>query len=399
MKTDGFFKKALIAIALMFTFSISANAQFDKIIKKAKNTVTGTVETMANKAVDKGKEKARKKMYETVKKKVLGGKHMPEQPWPMSEQAVKDNIFPPSDKNPYSVTYYVYNLCNEDPANIRKLKEQLDARYQANRKILMARETGLFSQLGGYSDALLSEIEKEQDHWATFYSELRHYVHMRFNNYKKKDVNGQGAWEITWSPGDIMCPVDKTTYWIYNGKNGKIQFFSIDGRGAYASPMDVALAKEEVVRMNGVAALTEGLVSEGSEFYGIEENEMALIHALAVTWSNCVNQALANNTPDNLEKAPMPKAGSLNKSLKAKALAIAKESDPSIVDVVITSNTWDIKREGGVIKNRVVYGYVIRNTEMGKHASKRSWCQDYQGGGKYGGLRSFGVGTESFYVK
>jgi hypothetical protein len=398
MKTNKSLVKTLMAIAIMFASANTAQAQFGNIIDKAKKTVTGTAEHMVDKATEKAQQKARKKMYEIVKKKVLNGKQMPEQPWPMSDKAVKDYTFPPTQANPYSITYYVYNLPNESPENIAKLRDQLTARYKANQKILIAQEAGLFSQLGGYVSAMLNEVEEEQGRWQAFYAELWQRTYILFSNYQKKDINGQGAWEIIWKPTDISCPVDRTTYWIYE-KNGKMGFFDINGYGAYATPADVKFIKDEIARMDGIALLTEGLTNEGDDPNGNDKYEMARLHAVAVTWSNAVKKALANNSPENLEKQPMPKAGSLNKSLKAKALSCAKAEDSSIIDVVITSNTWDIKREYGVPKHRVVYGYVIRKTEVGKQASKRSWCQDYMGGGKYGGLRNFGVGTESFYVK
>ena len=399
MKTNKSIARTVMAIAIMFACSNPAQAQFGNIMNKAKNTVSGTVEKMAGNAVDKAKDKARKKMYATVKKKVLDGKDMPEQPWPMNEKAFKEYVYPPAEKNPMSITWYLYSLGQEDPANIRTLKAQLDARYQANKKILKAQETGLFSQLGGYADALLREVEEEQGRWDAFYGELSQHINLYISNVKATDTNGQGAWMIESKAGDISCPADKTTYWVYKNKAGKMQFFTIEGRGAFASDTDVALIKAEVARMNGIAILTEGLVDQGNEFYGNSKNELALVHAKAVIWASHINQALDNNKPENLERLPMPKAGSLNKSLKAKALSLAKASDSDIIDVVITSNTWDIKRELGIPKHRVAYGYVIRNTKMGKQASKRSWCQDYQGGGKYGGLRNFGVGMDTFYIK
>ena len=398
MKTNKSFVKTLMAIAIMFGCANTAHAQFGNIIDKATKTVTGTAEHMADKALEKAQQKARKKMYDIVKKKVLNGKQLPEQPWPMSEKAVKDYTFPPTEANPYSITYYVYNLPNESNENIAKLRDQLTARFKANEKILMANRAGLFDQLGGYVSAMVTEIEEDQGRWQAFYGELWQRTYILFSNYKKRDVNGQGAWEITWKPLDISCPVDRTTYWIYE-VNGKMGFYDINGYGAYATPADQKFIKDELARMRGIALLTEGLTNEGDDPNSPEKYDMAKLHAVALTWVNAVQKALDNNKPENLEKQPMPKAGSLNKQFKAKALALAKQDDPSVIDVVITSSTWDIKREYGVPKHRVIYGYVIRNDEVGKRASKRSWCQDYQGGGKYGGLRSFGTGTESFYVK
>lgn len=410
MKTNKSIVRTLMAIAFMFGCANFAHAQFGKIIKnaasntaknavdKAKKTATGTVERVADKAVEKAKQKARKKLYEIVKKKVLNGKQMPEQPWPMTEQAVKEYVYPPTEANPYSITYYVYNLPNESKENIIKLREQMTARFKANEKILKAQEIGLFDQLGGYASALLTEVEQEQGRWQAFYGELWQHTYVRFSNYKTKDVTGQGGWQITWKPTNISCPCDRSTYWIYE-VNGKMGFYDINGYGAYATPADLKIINDEVARMDGIVLLTDGLTNEGDDPNSNEKYDMARLHLVALTWSDAVRQALANNKPENLQKQPMPKAGAMNGSYKAKALALAKEDDPSVIDVVITSKTWDIKRELGVPKHRVIYGYIIRKDELGKRASKHSWCQDYQGGGKYGGLRSFGVGTESFYVK
>ena len=94
MKTNKSILKTFMAAAMMFVFVSTANAQFPKIGKGTnigkviKNKAEGTVENIANKAVDKAQEKARKKMYEIVKKKVLDGKQMPECPWPMNENVM-----------------------------------------------------------------------------------------------------------------------------------------------------------------------------------------------------------------------------------------------------------------------------------------------------------------------
>lgn len=108
-----------------------------------------------------------------------------------------------------------------------------------------------------------------------------------------------------------------------------------------------------------------------------------------------VGKALASNSPENIERQSMPKAGKLNASLKAKALAEAKREDPDVIDVVITSNSWKVDP----LTRRSVSGYVIKKDKHGKRAFGRSWCQDYMGGGKYGSLRNYGVGLGSFYLK
>ncbi len=397
MKTIQSMSKSLVAIAIMFACSMPAHAQFGKIGKAIKNTAKGTVEAVANKATEKGKEKARKKMWEIVKKKVLGGSHMPELPWIMDEGTSKDYVFPPQgDRVDKSLSWYIFDLNKADPAEVQAMKDKLDARFQANKKILMANSTGVFSQLGGYTSSLIDEVQKEQERWMAFYGELQQYMVGRING-TAKDLSGTGGWELTTQMGDIMAPGDKRMFYVARKNGGKSQLYSIDHRGAFATATDVEKLNEEIHRMNNIAILTKGLTNEWDDEYTreSERNKLALIHLRALTFSNLVGEAVNNNSMENLEKAPMPKAGKMNASLKAKALAIAKADDPSVIDVVITSNSWEVKP----LTRRIVYGYVIKKGELGKQAVSRSWCQDYAGGGKYGALRHFGVGLESFYVK
>jgi hypothetical protein len=96
----------------------------------------------------------------------------------------------------------------------------------------------------------------------------------------------------------------------------------------------------------------------------------------------------------------MPKAGGMNASMKAKALAAEKSKFKDVLDVVVTSDSWTIeKTAAGVPIRRVIYGYSIGKTKDGKRATRVSWAEEYQGGGKYGSLHTYGVGGDSFYVK
>ena len=390
-----------MAIAVMFVFSTTANAQFGNVLKKAKDkatkTVTGTVENMANKAVDKAEEKARKKMWDIVKKKVLNGKQMPEQPWIMQEGVSKSYVWPPSasesDKN---ITWYLYNLPNTSVAEVQDMKAKLDARYQANAKIMKAEEAGLFSQLSGYATKLLSEVHQEQERWDAFYGEIMQFMTTHVQG-KMKD-RGNLDWVLTWNRGDVMVQGDKLVLTIDKNDSGKLQFYGVAShQGVYASAEDIKNIKEEVDRMGKIAILTEGLTNEFDDPYPTKDrvNFASQLNAKAKMYVELINEALSNNTPANIERRAMPKAGKLNASLKAKALAEAKRDDPSVIDVVITSNNWNVKP----LERRTVSGYVIKKDENGRRAFGRTWTQDYMGGGKYGSLRNYGVGLDSFYLK
>jgi hypothetical protein len=96
----------------------------------------------------------------------------------------------------------------------------------------------------------------------------------------------------------------------------------------------------------------------------------------------------------------MPKTGSMHAKFKAEALAIAKADDPKVLDVIITSNDWDVVMKGIVPERRNIYGYIITQDKLGKKCSERVWTQKYQGDGKYGKLKAGGVGVSAdFYVK
>lgn len=401
MKTSKVLLRSAMAVAVMFGCQQTASAQFGNILNKAKEkatkTVTGTAETMAKKAVDKAEEKARKKMWEIVKKKVLNGKQMPEQPWIMEEGVTKSYSWPPpASEKEKNITWYLYNLPNTSVDEVKDMKAKLDARYQANAKIMKAEEAGLFSQLSGYATKLLSEVHQEQERWDAFYGEIMQFMttHVQGSMRDKGNLD----WVLTWNRGDIMVQGDKLLLTIDKNDSGKLQFYGVAShQGVYASAADIKNIKEEVDRMSKVAILTEGLTNEFDDPHPTKDrvNYANQLNAKAKMYVELIEEALGNNTPDNIERRAMPKAGKLNASLKAKALAEAKRDDPSVIDVVITSNNWNVKP----LERRTVSGYVIKKDENGKRAFARTWCQDYMGGGKYGSLRNYGVGMESFYLK
>ena len=403
MKTNKSILKTFMAAAMMFVFASTANAQFPKIGKGTnigkviKNKAEGTVESIANKAVDKAQEKARKKMYEIVKKKVLDGKQMPECPWPMQEGVTKSYSWPPSaDESNMNITYYLYNLPNISEAEVKDMKAKLDARYQANKKILMADQAGLFSQIGGYTTSLLLEVEAEQERWDAFYGEIQQRMNLSMQG--KILGNDPKNWQIEWGFGDIMVNGDRQILTVNKNQSGKFQFYGLASKeGMFAGPEDVRLIKEDINRMNKISLLLEGLTTEfdGPNPAPNNTNVAFRLFFRAKSFVYYVGKALESNSPENIERHPMPKAGKLNGSLKAKALAEAKREDPEVIDVVITSNSWKVDP----LTRRSVSGYVIKKDEYGKRAFGRSWCQDYMGGGKYGSLRNYGVGLGSFYLK
>ncbi|EHG24106.1 hypothetical protein HMPREF9332_00307 [Alloprevotella rava F0323] len=90
------------------------------------------------------------------------------------------------------------------------------------------------------------------------------------------------------------------------------------------------------------------------------------------------------------------KAGAMDPQLNAQILRIMKQKDPSIIRVVVINDSWAVH----TLKDRAVMVWGIYKNKQGKlEAHDYSFCQDYQGGGKYGALRYKGIGVRTVYVK
>ena len=90
------------------------------------------------------------------------------------------------------------------------------------------------------------------------------------------------------------------------------------------------------------------------------------------------------------------KPGAMNKQLNAQILRIMKHKDPSTIRVVVINDSWAVHQ----FKDRAVMAWAVYRNKKGKlEAHDYSFCQDYQGGGRYGALRYKGVGTTTVYVK
>lgn len=167
------------------------------------------------------------------------------------------------------------------------------------------------------------------------------------------------------------------------------------------SDEEIEIAKKECNLALNVALLFEGYPVETFQpIRSAPSIDFDVTYHKALMYYTAVTEAIANNTPDKMEFEPMPKAGGMHASMKAKVLAIEKGISKDVVDVVITSDFWQIERNAaGQPIRRVIFGYSIVNTANGKMANRVSWAEEHQGGGKYGDLHAYGNGTESFYVK
>lgn len=411
MKTKQLILKAMVATALLVGGTGTANAQFGNILNKAKdkvvNNTKNSINRAADKAIDKATQKAKQKAYKTITKKILGLKQMPELPWTMAETTFVDLNRGERQgmTNAYTWLLNCGDISNQEMATLR---DQMKARYSANSKILLADETGgLSSAIGEAGYEIIKEVKAEQARYWEFYGAIKHSMNIHAYGIKPKNDHQTS---VSLKNSGLVCDRTGGGFGIVLGvKNDKGRFLDLNGNGTYLEDNDLETAKYCARRMLNYGFLLEGVDGTQDNMASLEniidnkvfgesgyDTDWAFETNRAAMYAKLLAEACASNDPSNIERQPMPKAGAMNGSLKAAALKLAKAEDSSVINVVITSKSWNVVRNAlGIPTHRTVTGYWIRNSKHGKQAVSRSWCQDHIGGGRYSVLRNFGVGTSS----
>jgi hypothetical protein len=297
-----------------------------------------------------------------------------EAPWPMSENPTY---------NGKDVRTFLYNIVDESDDYLTSLREEMYSRYKDNAKIIKNMGEGCY------------EAQSENQNLMRFYYEIQTFVHINVGNVHINNgvINANDPHLLITSRkgGGIG-------YWVMN-KNGNFRFCTSGGDGAYLDDEDLAIAKEAALRMRKMQIITYALHVMLKEAGEQCDPDLRALYNYSGIYANAVEKACEANTPENIERKPRPKAGAMHASMKAQALAVAKANDSDVVDVIITSASWDVKMRGLIPVNRNIYGYYIVKDEHGLMCLPRMWTQDYNNG-KYGKLRAGGTGTESpFYIK
>ena len=176
------------------------------------------------------------------------------------------------------------------------------------------------------------------------------------------------------------------------------------GGQPYAVPVDddeIYIANVAFVLVRNIGIIYEnGVMQFLQEVYPSDKDRFERTYNTCLLYLDAMNKAIENNKTTQLAVQPMPKAGAMNASMKAKVLPLEKAIAKEVVDCVVTSDNWEVQKDvlGNPIR-RVIYGYSIVQTAKGKQATRVSWAEDYQGGGTYGAVHAYGVGGGQFYVK
>lgn len=410
MKKEFSAKRSLMMLAFITAVSMNANAQLGNLINKAKQKVKNKVENVVSdnsgsSSTSNVKSKVTEKASGAAARKLAVKKfgEAPELPEIMAMKPKGAEM----DATDMTIKNFVWNLRTTPVDDVKKLAEKLTARAKWNHSVCKAMEDGSIPNEYEFK----AELEGQLANWECLYGNLIHVVTLHNSCEMKRDGNG---WYTQDNSYLMSCTsasgVEASRKGLENIKgpflfmrlNNKGQFVNTSRQPRLLEPEEVAATKRDYNMMLNAAWLLEGYPVEWCQQNSTRDRKdwYAINHQRALQYVMLLNEAISNNSPGNLVYKPMPKAGSLNASLKAAALKIAKQQNSNVVNVVITRSAWDVKKNAlGVPICRVAYGYRIIQTKNGKQAVSCSWAQDYQGGGKYGSLRHYGVGTEAFYVK
>ena len=379
-------KTLLVAAITLAAMSVpsTANAQLGGLVNKAKKKAEQVVDKKKEEIKDKGK-----KAKEDAKMKALETQRPP-LPWVMDPNGTFNGI---------DMEEFVDRMAEMDITEdqLRELRSQLDARFKHNH-ILEKMNSG-----PDIDTKLQENIMKENERYWQFYDKISSWTLVLINSTKvTEDANG--AVSVS-TKGSLMTANKYRAKGSAQGitlvsRNGKYVFATLGGQGSFLNAADLEGAKKCAKQMHLFQIFTKDIHLLWDELGEKYSDTKKYMYYNQNVYANAADQAIANNTPENIDYKPMPKAGSMHAKFKAEALAIAKADDPKVIDIVITSNDWDVVMKGLVPERRNIYGYYITQDELGKKCTERVWTQKYQGNGNYGKLKAGGVGVSSdFYVR
>lgn len=361
------FTKVMVATAITLSAQTNANAQIGSLINKAKNAVNKAAE----KSEEQVKEDTRQQAAEAATAS-LGDR--PTCPWVMSKEA-KYNANDYSD--PKNINAFLWNLENMATEEVQQLRNEMDERFKSDMDLIRKVEQGVIKS-GHPLHSEFMDTKEEIARWETFYSAITRMF----------DITISG---LTYSDGGFQG-VENAKYLLVHNKGGGLgahavgtlvsacKFVDVFGTGGdkFLDEETIGHARNAVKRMNNIKVLCynlKGLINETE--YNSRNARLTVLYNLANMYAGVTEKAIENNKPENIERKPRPAAGSLHASLKAKALSIAKASNANVTDVIITSNDWDVKKNGVVITHRSVYGYYLVQDENGVLCVPRAWTQKY----------------------
>ena len=254
------------------------------------------------------------------------------------------------------------------------LKDALEARAAEDRKIVEAKVDGW------------EKAQEELDLYSLFLDQLGHRtVVFDFQgdvDLETKMVNFRQVGIRTYN----------STIYVRPAEDKKVYFYEANKARCYVEGKEMDAVNEALRRFFYV-----NYFLKDSEDKDCQKNAMA-----AGVIFGYIKQAVANNSPDKIEYAPMPKKGALHEQFAKEALqTITTQSDnyKDVYEVIIDADSWQIGSKLGAIERRKFGGWGLKKYKYGIRAFRVQWCQDYLGGGKYAPLRLYATAGGHMYVK
>ncbi|MBQ3743022.1 MAG: hypothetical protein II858_04120 [Bacteroidales bacterium] len=308
------------------------------------------------------------------------------------------------DQTAWELLYY-------KPAQIKEFADQLCTRIKWDIKVTDEMGDGTRPKDAALDKALLDEFLVFSDFLLRIGMIAEQHTNVRMKR------NAQGEWSYSLTP----APEFETKLWMEHVPKAKKKA-TMNGyavcmvNGAYyfcerplgGDFIPVILDEDELYVANVAFGLIRniGLIFENGaldivkDVYKRDHDQFERPYRTCQLYLEAVSKALENNDKIEIKYQPMPAAGKMNASMKAKVLPLEKAITDKVVDCVVTSDGWKVETDAaGTPIRRVIYGYSIVETKRGKQATRVSWAEDYQGGGQYGALHAYGVGGGKFYVK
>lgn len=305
-------------------------------------------------------------------------------------------------------------LVFKKPAEVKEFAAKLSARAKWDRQILNEMIDGSRPEDEDFAQQLIDEC----NNFVSFMLKLGIIAERHTNVRMQRNAQGQWAYSLepvpqfetgTWQ--DYVPEAKKKPERIlpYAACWYKDKYCFCDRPfGGGLTPVvlnedEMYLANVSFVLIRNIGIMHEsGPMEILKEWYPNDKDRFERSYQTCLLYLDSVSKAIENNDKAEvkMELQPMPKAGAMNASMKAKVLPLEKAITNQVVDCVVTSDNWSIEKDSaGNIVRRVIYGYSIVKTEKGKQATRVSWAEEYMGGGKYGEVHSYGVGGGQFYVK
>ena len=318
----------------------------------------------AKKAHDE-KVAAEKKAAEEAKAaKAAALVHKAELPWVMAKE----------DRD--AIAKYIDELGRTTNSKlVGDFKKAIDARAEEDRKIVEANG---------------DEADKAKDELSLYNLFLDQLGHQTLVGYFEGDVDLEKnvvnfkELRIRTTNSSVYvrtCPEDK-----------KLYFYEMNGARGYVEGEDIKAVQEAQRRFYYVDYFL--MNREDKDF---RKNSLA-----ARVMFDYIKKALANNSPDKIEFAPMPKKGALHAEFAKEALkTITTQSDnyTDVYEVIIDADSWQTEAKFGGIVRRKFGGWGLKKRKYGIRAFRVQWCQDHLGGGKYAPLRLYATAGGNMYVK